>query len=77
MSLYESIPRWIIETPNHLKTQEISNEAVDMRPYSLVYVPDRFKTQNMCDENVRNKPFLLDFDQIILRPKRCARRPWT
>ena len=61
MSFYESIPRWIIETPDHLKTQEMCNEAVDIGSYLLVYVPDHFKTQKMCDETMRNKPFSLGF----------------
>ena len=31
--------------PDHFKTQEMCNEAVYMKPYSLPYVPDWFVTQ--------------------------------
>ena len=52
---------WIITIPDHLKTQEMCNEVVHMKPLSLAYVPDRFKTQEMCDEAVRNKPCMMFF----------------
>ena len=52
----------LIETiPDHLKTQEMCNEAVDTEPLSLLHVPDHFKTQEMCDKVVRNKLFMLLF----------------
>ena len=44
MALYEAIPCWKIEILDHLKAQEMCNEAVYMRPYLLEYVPDQFKT---------------------------------
>ena len=36
---------WIVTIPDHLKTQEMCDEAVRTNSLSLVYVPDRFKTQ--------------------------------
>ena len=53
MSLYAAVPRWIKEIPDHLKTQEMCNEAVRMKPWSLKFVPDWYKTQEMCNEAVR------------------------
>ena len=44
---HESIPLFIIETPDHLKSQETHNEAVRIGAYSLMYVPDQLKTQAM------------------------------
>ena len=36
---------WIVKIPDHLKTQEMCDEAVDIEPlsYALAYVPDHFK----------------------------------
>ena len=72
---HESIPLFIIETPDHLKTQETHNEAVRIVAYSLMYVPDHLKTQAMCNEAMHSKAFHWNLSQIILRPKRCARGP--
>ena len=52
---------WIITIPDHLKTQEMCNEAVRIKPLSLVYVLDYLKTQEMCLEVVQNKPCMLLF----------------
>ena len=35
MALYEAIPPCITEMPDHLKTQEMCNEAVRIEPRSL------------------------------------------
>ena len=51
-----SVPCWIITIPDHLKTQEMSDEAVHIEPHSLAFVHSRFKTQEMCDKAVRRKP---------------------
>ena len=47
---------YVIFTPDHLKTQEMCNEAVSIEPLSLVYVPDYFETQKMCNEAVKVDP---------------------
>ena len=49
---HENVPRWIREIPEHLKVQEMCNEAVHIEPYSLEVVPDRLKTQEMYNEAV-------------------------
>ena len=59
MSLLANIPGWIIEISDHLKTQEICNEAMRIEPLSLTYVPDNFKTQEMCTEAVQIEPNVL------------------
>ena len=43
--------------PDHLKTQEIWNDAVRMEPFSLLYIPDHFKTQETCDKAVTEDAF--------------------
>ena len=52
---FENVPSWIREIPGYLKTQEMCNKAVPIKPLSLAYVPDRFKTQEMCNEAECNK----------------------
>ena len=52
MSLYESIPRWIIETPDYLKTQEMCKQVVEEDPWQLEFVPDHFWTQEMCKKAI-------------------------
>ena len=52
---------WIVTILDHLKTQEMCNEAVDIEPLSLAYVPDHFKTQEMCDKVVCNNLCMLLF----------------
>ena len=66
MSPLEIVPIWIREIPDHLKTQEICNEAVDIEPVSLAYVPNRFKKQRMCLDAVRRKPYTLRYVPIII-----------
>ena len=61
MSLYESIPRWIIETPDDVKTQQMCDEAMCINPLSLPYVPDHLQTQEMCDAAVGEDPCALEF----------------
>ena len=58
MSLF---PGWIKEIPEHLRTQEMFDEAVRMKPLSLEFVPDHLKTQEMCNETVRINPHPLEF----------------
>ena len=59
MALFVNVPCWIREIPEHLKTQEVGDEAVNMEPYSLEYVLDRFKTEEMCKEAVCREPYTL------------------
>ena len=41
---------------DHLKTQEMCDEAVDIEPDSLEFVSDRFKAEEMCNEAVLREP---------------------
>ena len=52
---------WLKVVPDHLKMQEMCNEAVHIEPLSLAYVPDRFKTEEMRNEAVHNKLCMLLF----------------
>ena len=52
---------WIVTIPNHLKTQEMCDEAVRKNSLSLAYVPGCFKTQEMYNEAVKNKLCMLLF----------------
>ena len=61
MRLFANVPVWIREIPEHLKTQEMCDEAVDMEPCSLAYVPYCFKTEEMCKEAVRREPYTLPY----------------
>ena len=54
--LLSNVPCWIKEIPNHLKTQEMCDEAVHLNSLSLAYVPDRLRTQEMCNEIMRTMP---------------------
>ena len=49
---YGNVPAWIREIPDHVKTQEMCDEAVGIESYLLEIVPDRFKTEEMCNEAV-------------------------
>ena len=49
---YENFPIWIREIPEHLKTQEMCDEAVGIEPRSLAFIPDHLKIQGMCNEAV-------------------------
>ena len=52
---------WIVTIPNHLKAQEMCNEAVRINSPSFAYVPNYLKTQEMCNEAVKNKLRMLLF----------------
>ena len=45
--------------PDHLKTQEMCEKAVEKSSHMLCHVPDHFKTQKMCDKAVRDDSFSL------------------
>ena len=61
MSLLEFFSRLMIEVPDHIKSQELCNEAVEEDPDFLAYTPDRLKTQEMCNRAVPRKPYTLRF----------------
>ena len=59
--------------PDHLKTQEMCDEAVDIGPRLLEFVPDHFKTQEMCDKALRDYLFSLRLvpDWFVTRERVC------
>ena len=56
MSWFANVPCRVREIPNHLKTQEMCDEAVCMGPRSLEFVPNHFKTKEMRNEAVVADP---------------------
>ena len=69
---YENVPAWIRVTPDHLKMQEICDEAVRIESYSLAYVPDRFKAEEICNEAVRSEPLTLYYVPYHLRTQKMC-----
>ena len=57
ISYYENVPRWIRETPRRLKTQEMCEEAVWIKPRLLAFVPDRLNTEGLCIKAVRKNAY--------------------
>ena len=54
-------PFYLEYVSNHLRTQEMREEVVDIEPWSLKYVPDHLKTLRMCDKAVREDAFSLQY----------------
>ena len=52
---------WIVTIPDHLKTEGMCSEAVDINLLLLEHVPDHFKTQETCNKVVRNTLCMLLF----------------
>ena len=46
---------------DHLKTQEMCNEEVDIEPRLLALVPDHLKTEEICNKAVRRKLYTLRY----------------
>ena len=70
-----NVSGWIRLAPGHLKTQEMCNEVVQMKPCSLAYVLDHFKTQKMCERTVEDETDSLEFVSNNLKTKRCMKEP--
>ena len=64
--LFENVPRWIREIPEHLKTQEMCDEAVWIEQSSLAFVPDRLKREDMRNEAVGRDAYALEYVPINL-----------
>ena len=45
---YASVPLWIKEIPERVKTQEMCIEEVHIEPYTLDYALDCLKAEEMC-----------------------------
>ena len=52
---------WINEVLEHLKTQEICNEAAETNPWQVKYSSNHFKIQEKCNKAVRMDPWLLNY----------------
>ena len=59
MSVFASVPIWIIAVPEHLETLEMCSEAVYMESYSWEFFPGHINNQEMCNEAVSNNPYTL------------------
>ena len=58
----EDHPNTLEFVPDHLKSQEMCNKAVEEEDQcQLCNVPDHFKTQEMCDAAVNEDPYTLKF----------------
>ena len=55
MTLHVSVPNWIREISDHLKTQKMCDEAVCIEPYSLEFASNGFITQEMCEKLALHK----------------------
>ena len=53
---YENVPLWIREILCCLKTQEMCDEAVWIKPGSLSFIPSHFKTEGICIKTVGRDP---------------------
>ena len=69
---YEHVPCWTREVPEHLKTEEMCNNAVAYFSCPVKYVADHLKTEEMCRQTVSNNPYMLGMFQIILKQKKCV-----
>ena len=47
--------------PDHLRMQEMCNEAVRIKRLSLAYITNHFKTQEICDKAVKDDSSSLQF----------------
>ena len=54
-------PWRLYSVPDHFKTQEMGERAIEDEPETLEYVPNHFKTQTMCERAVENEPYSLKF----------------
>ena len=61
MSLNTSLPMWIREIPDYLKTLEVCDESVWIEPYSLKFESNHLKIMEMFLNAVRINPYLLEF----------------
>ena len=60
--------------PDHLKTREVCERAVEDNLYTLEFVPDHLKTRGMCEGAVDAHPWQLCHVPDKLKHKVCAMR---
>ena len=54
------MPSMFFFIPDHLKTQEMCEKAVEKSRWELNDVPDHFQTQEMWNEVIGMRPYMLD-----------------
>ena len=54
-------PCSLASVPDHFKTQEMCNKAVEAVSWLLYYVHDCIKTQGMCNDAIQKRPRLLEY----------------
>ena len=70
-----NVPEWIKDAPEHLKTKEMCNKAVEKWVCLLKYVPDYFKTQEMCNKAGFMEPLLLKYVSAQLKAQKYVKKP--
>ena len=64
------------ETSEHLKSQEMCNHAVQMKPCFLAYATDSFKAQDMCERGVEKNLWCLKYVSDHFKTERkCVKKP--
>ena len=48
-------PYALWRVPNHFKTQEMCEKAIEEDPWALRFIPDHFKTKNICEKSVEDE----------------------
>ena len=63
-NVWKSCRRWFLapkNDPDHYKTQEMCEKAVEKDPWRLYDVPDHFKTAEMFKKAVQSNPSCLEY----------------
>ena len=71
---YINMTSWIVTIPDHLKTQEMCNEAVDIEPLSLASVLTILKLRKCVIRQCTTSYVCCYLCQIIFRRRGCATR---
>ena len=70
--MFEGILLRLMEfVPDHLKTQEMYNEAVRNNSWALMHVPEHLRTQEMCIKAVEAVEVDPSFLQLVPDHLRC------
>ena len=60
--------------PDHLKTQEMFEKAVEKDSLNLKYVPNYPKFLEVCEKVVKDVPWRLEYVPISLITQKCAKK---
>ena len=64
----------LLFVPDHFKTQEMCNKAMEKDPWLLGDVPDCFKTQEMCIRALEVDPWQQSDFPYHLEKKGCVKK---